>query len=480
MKRNLYIIFICFFWLIIPRQVYSQIEQNICHIVNGKLMFDLRFDYDQDEIMQLEDLYGLDSSLYHLATQLEPTFSYNGEVWYTKKKKGKKFLLWKDIDQKDVSIDINLPLISNLFNFSSPPPAPPKQTNWGYNQLRNEKAVTIKSDSVTFNLFGFTEANQVILSGSFNNWSTHQIKMNKTNLGWSITIPLKPGYYQYKYIIDGEWRADPSNLLSTDDLQGGVNSELYIPNHTFELLTENNYKQVYLAGSFNDWNPSNIKMKKEEKRWYLEAWLKEGTHSYKFIADNAWMYDVSNPNKLPDGHGDYNSVFAIGDTVMFQLDNYSNAQSVILAGSFNNWNTQELHMKRKGDSWVLPYVLGAGNHEYKFIVDGQWITDPKNALTKTSSGITNSLLILHPNHTFVLNGNSNAKKVIVTGTFNDWDKEGFLMKKVNNQWVFQLHLPQGKTLYKFIVDGNWIIDPENGDWEENAEGTGNSILWVTE
>jgi type 1 glutamine amidotransferase len=121
-------------------------------------------------------------------------------------------------------------------------------------------------------------------------------------------------------------------------------------------------------------------------------------------------------------------------------------------------------MKRKGDSWVLPYVLGAGNHEYKFIVDGQWITDPKNALTKTSSGITNSLLILHPNHTFVLNGNSNAKKVIVTGTFNDWDKEGFLMKKVNNQWVFQLHLPQGKTLYKFIVDGNWIIDPENGDW----------------
>jgi hypothetical protein len=33
-------------------------------------------------------------------------------------------------------------------------------------------------------------------------------------------------------------------------------------------------------------------------------------------------------------------------------------------------------------------------------------------------------------------------------------------------------------LYKFIVDGKWILDPGNKLWEQNAENTGNSILWI--
>jgi hypothetical protein len=51
------------------------------------------------------------------------------------------------------------------------------------------------------------------------------------------------------------------------------------------------------------------------------------------------------------------------------------------------------------------------------------------------------------------------------------------MVKEGNAWKLPLHLDPGKCLYKFIVDGKWILDPDNENWEENEYGTGNSVLW---
>jgi len=36
----------------------------------------------------------------------------------------------------------------------------------------------------------------------------------------------------------------------------------------------------------------------------------------------------------------------------------------------------------------------------------------------------------------------------------------------------------GKHKYKYLVDGKWITDPNNKNWEQNEFGTGNSIIWV--
>jgi hypothetical protein len=52
------------------------------------------------------------------------------------------------------------------------------------------------------------------------------------------------------------------------------------------------------------------------------------------------------------------------------------------------------------------------------------------------------------------------------------------MKKENGGWIFTAHLSPGKHLYKFIVDGKWIIDPANKLWEQNEYGSGNSVLWI--
>lgn len=58
------------------------------------------------------------------------------------------------------------------------------------------------------------------------------------------------------------------------------------------------------------------------------------------------------------------------------------ASRVLLTGSFNSWKESGLPMRRSKDGiWTIGMKLDPGRYEYKFIVDGQWWTDPDNANT---------------------------------------------------------------------------------------------------
>ena len=70
------------------------------------------------------------------------------------------------------------------------------------------------------------------------------------------------------------------------------------------------------------------------------------------------------------------------------------AHHVLLGGTFNNWSTETTPMERLGDGrWQTRWALAPGRHEYKFLVDGQWLPDP-NAQEQSSNdyGTINSIL----------------------------------------------------------------------------------------
>ncbi|MCK5493765.1 MAG: helix-turn-helix domain-containing protein [Candidatus Omnitrophica bacterium] len=55
------------------------------------------------------------------------------------------------------------------------------------------------------------------------------------------------------------------------------------------------------------------------------------------------------------------------------------AKKVALTGDFNSWDDNGIVMKRnKSGLWKTNVELNSGVYEYKFIVDNQWWTDPKN------------------------------------------------------------------------------------------------------
>jgi hypothetical protein len=93
-------------------------------------------------------------------------------------------------------------------------------------------------------------------------------------------------------------------------------------------------------------------------------------------------------------------------------------------------------------------------------VDGRWITDPQNS------------------NYAVLKGHKDAKSVRLSGTFNNWDTDGYTLSHKGDEWTISLYLKPGKYLYKFIVDGQWILDSGNKLWEPNESNGENSVLWM--
>jgi hypothetical protein len=81
-------------------------------------------------------------------------------------------------------------------------------------------------------------------------------------------------------------------------------------------------------------------------------------------------------------------------TVTLQLKGYPDARQVTVAGTFNYWSMRANPLSRKGDAWVAQVELEPGRHAYKFVVDGQWMTDPANPATVKDGEHTNSVLVV--------------------------------------------------------------------------------------
>lgn len=70
-----------------------------------------------------------------------------------------------------------------------------------------------------------------------------------------------------------------------------------------------------------------------------------------------------------------------------------------------------------------------------------------------------------------------ADDVHVTGTFDDWSKSEQLLK-VGETWEKDVQLADAekKILYKFVVNDNWVIDP-NAPQEDDGQGNLNNVLY---
>jgi len=68
----------------------------------------------------------------------------------------------------------------------------------------------------------------VAVAGDFSDWNSLQMERKNDNC-WVITLKVKPGKYQYSFVIDGnEWVPDPGSPRQVEDGFGGVNSVLVV------------------------------------------------------------------------------------------------------------------------------------------------------------------------------------------------------------------------------------------------------------
>jgi hypothetical protein len=79
---------------------------------------------------------------------------------------------------------------------------------------------------------------------------------------------------------------------------------------------------------------------------------------------------------------------------------------------------------------------------------------------------------------FRLKGYAEASLVVLTGTFNAWNQSQLLFAREGDEWVCRLDLDPGVYQYKFIVDGDWLLDPSNPDTAEDEAGNVNNVIEV--
>lgn len=202
----------------------------------------------------------------------------------------------------------------------------------------------------------------------------------------------------------------------------------------------------------------------------------------KIIFTNKENTVPSSPNAGDQGHFGFNRFknktdFTLADSVVtFYLRGNTNANAVNLTGSFNNWEKDAIKMTKTDSGWISHVKLPPGKHLYKFIIDGNWTIDKDN-LNKENDGMGNdNSVYFKPNHIFKLNGYTNARKVIVAGSFNGWNEKELLMQRTETGWKAPVYLSEGTYTYRFIADKNWFIDPANPDKLPNEFNDYNSVI----
>lgn len=84
------------------------------------------------------------------------------------------------------------------------------------------------------------------------------------------------------------------------------------------------------------------------------------------------------------------------------------------------------------------------------------------------------------NYTFTFDSPT-AKEVYIVGDFNNWavQQSCKLNSRQSGKWEKNLDLNPGKYRYKFVVDGQWLQDPQNKQTEANPFGGVDSVLTIT-
>jgi cyclomaltodextrinase / maltogenic alpha-amylase / neopullulanase len=273
---------------------------------------------------------------------------------------------------------------------------------------------------------------------------------------------------------------------------------------------------VNIAGDFNSWNTQSDPLTREGNTWKIALKLEPGTYMYKFVINGSdWKTDPNNPDTADDGYGGENSLIKVDGSKApavtesqekFQQTGYEGdipvtfnyqpltggKKKVFLAGDFNNWSASATPMVEKDGIYNATLNLKIGKYAYKFVVDGNWISDENaDEFVGDGYGGQNSIIFVGDKKdidalrmvVFKYKPAGTIKEVYLAGSMNDWNQKADKMSDADGDGVFEITklLRSGDYSYKFVVDGmNWITDNSAENFEDDGFGGRNSIITIDE
>ncbi|MDB6039809.1 MAG: hypothetical protein JWM99_3650 [Verrucomicrobiales bacterium] len=101
------------------------------------------------------------------------------------------------------------------------------------------------------------DAKSVCIAGTFNFWHPAATKMVKLEGGrWGKRLTLPPGAYEYRFVMDNQWKADPNCHQSVPNPYGGMNSFLSIAEVPVSSSKKTGFSRRILKPTFSGSLPS--------------------------------------------------------------------------------------------------------------------------------------------------------------------------------------------------------------------------------
>jgi 1,4-alpha-glucan branching enzyme len=391
-------------------------------------------------------------------------------------------------------------------------------------------------------------SNGVHVAGSFQEWNPASTALTDANGDgiYSYSVSLTPGtIVSYKFINGNDWPFSESvpNACGVGDGFGGYNRQFTVGTQnmtlplvcfggctncistemtsvTFRVNMQNEVVSssgVFVAGNFQDWNPSGTLLSDLNGDGIYEATVQVLLGSellYKFINGGTWQGAESVPSAcgVGDGLGGFNrsgvatmnsmlplvcfsactncedpSLTAVTFRVDMQNESIS-PDGVFVAGNFQNWVASASEMTDTNNDGVYEATLQVPigfELMYKFINGGVWsgvegvpaecgVGDGLGGYNRVATVSSNQVLPLvcfgqcgactSENVTLVTfkvdmqNEVVSSDGVHVAGNFQDWNPSGSEMLDTNGDGVFEfsVELPIGyELLYKFINGNSW-------------------------
>ncbi len=125
-----------------------------------------------------------------------------------------------------------------------------------------------KESKVHFRFSPKKKYEKISVFGNFNDWNRHQYYMKPAGKGvYSVTVPIEPGSYQYKFFADGIELTDPKNPDSVSNGMGSYNSLLTVSSAdtTREFLAQLSFKQKRDSAVLKFYYYSGIGLKPSDK-----------------------------------------------------------------------------------------------------------------------------------------------------------------------------------------------------------------------
>lgn len=173
---------------------------------------------------------------------------------------------------------------------------------------------------VVFNLYA-PDAKSVAVAGDFNGWKRDDFLTKDENGFWKGKFKIKPGLYQYKFIVDGKWILDPNNPVKVENFNRTDFNSVFVLSYDWKILfqTEPDAKpnpqdvypktnKIYLNIIWHQHQPSYLDPEKDELQG---PWVR--THGTKDYYDMASLLE-----EYPDVHVTIN----LTSSLLYQLNEY--------------------------------------------------------------------------------------------------------------------------------------------------------------